>query len=164
MKTDRRTRRRGPGAASACVLLRPLARGLVVLGLVLQEQLCDLRHERIVRAGIRQQGGDGEQHLGDGEGRAPLVPQDVEADRPARADIAVVDLRREVELLVRREVDLQEEDGPGVGGVRRAHDRGLPAEHVVAGGPRGAACRRVVAQVRELLLNALEGHVCTSTF
>ena len=24
--------------------------------------------------------------------------------------------------------DLQEEDAPGVGGVRRAHDRGLPAD------------------------------------
>ena len=33
------------------------------LASVLDEQLCDLRHERIVRVGIRQQGGDGEQHL-----------------------------------------------------------------------------------------------------
>lgn len=34
----------------------------------------------------------------DGQGRTPLIPQDIQADRPVRVDIRVVDLRCEADL------------------------------------------------------------------
>jgi len=46
--------------------------GLVYVG--------DLRDERVVWVGICQHGADGEQNLRDGQGGAPLVSQNVQAD------------------------------------------------------------------------------------
>ena len=96
----------------------------------LQCGLRDLWHERIVGVGIRQQGGDRQQDLGDGEGGAPLILQDVEADCPVRIHVAVIDLRREIHLgwlegVIRRELDVQEEDAASVGAVWGPHDRCL---------------------------------------
>ena len=42
---------------------------------------------------VSEQGADGQQHLGDGEGRAPVVLQDVQTDHPLAVDVAVVDPR-----------------------------------------------------------------------
>ena len=36
--------------------------------------------------------------LGDGQRRAPLVFQDIQTDRSVRRDVAVIDLRRKVDL------------------------------------------------------------------
>lgn len=51
----------------------------------------------------------------DGESRAPLIPQDVQADAAVGVDVGVVDAGGEVDLgwlegVVRREVDGEEED------------------------------------------------------
>ena len=40
---------------------------------------------------VCEQGADGQQHLGDGEGGAPVVLQDVQADHPLTVDVAVID-------------------------------------------------------------------------
>lgn len=56
-------RKSQPFGFSAGVLARPLARHLVVPALVRLEQVRDLRHERIVRVGVCQEGGEGEEHL-----------------------------------------------------------------------------------------------------
>lgn len=55
----------------------------------------------------------------DGESRAPLVSQDVQADAAIGVDIGVVDASGEVNLwwlerVVRREMDSKEEDTTGV--------------------------------------------------
>ena len=42
---------------------------------------------------VCEQGADGQQHLGDGEGGAPVVLQDVQADHPLTVDVAVIDPR-----------------------------------------------------------------------
>jgi len=42
---------------------------------------------------VCEQGADGQQHLGDGEGGAPVVLQDVQTDHPLTVDVAVVDPR-----------------------------------------------------------------------
>ena len=60
--------------------------------------------------------------LGDGQRGAPLVTQDVEADAAVGVDVGVVDPGCEVDLwglegVVRRELDLKEEDTPSVGRV-----------------------------------------------
>ena len=55
----------------------------------------------------------------DGQGGAPLVSQDVQADAAVRVDVGVVDAGGEVDLgrlegVVGREVDGEEEDTSGV--------------------------------------------------
>ena len=47
------------------------------------------------------------------------------------------------------EVDVEEEDSAGVGGVVGAHDCGLPVEHVVADGSGGAVRRGIFSEVDE---------------
>ncbi|KAF3839591.1 hypothetical protein F7725_018308 [Dissostichus mawsoni] len=44
---------------------------------------------------VCEQGADGQQHLGDGEGGAPVVLQDVQTDHPLTVDVAVIDPRTE---------------------------------------------------------------------
>lgn len=50
---------------------------------------------------VREQRADGQQDLGDCEGRAPLVLQDVKADLAVAVDVAVVDTSPECHLQVR---------------------------------------------------------------
>lgn len=45
----------------------------------------------LTRVAVGEQGADGEQDLGDGEGWAPVVLQDVQADHALTVDVAVVD-------------------------------------------------------------------------
>ena len=57
--------------------------------------------------------------FGDGESRAPLVSQDVQADAAVAVDVRVIDARREVDFwwlegVVCGEVDCEEEDAAGV--------------------------------------------------
>ncbi len=52
----------------------------------------NLWHERVVGIWVGEHGADGEKHLGDGEGWAPLVPENVEADAAVAVDVGVVNL------------------------------------------------------------------------
>ena len=47
---------------------------------------------------VCEQGADGQQHLGDGEGGAPVVLQDVQTDHPLTVDVAVIDPRTKCDL------------------------------------------------------------------
>lgn len=54
-----------------------------------------------------------------GQRRTPLIPQNVQTDRPIRVDVGVVDLRREADLgrlegVVGGEGNREEEDASGV--------------------------------------------------
>ena len=66
-----------PPPPNRYALGRPLARRGVVPRAVGAVELRNLRHERVVRVGVRQEGADGEEHLGDGQRWAPLVLEDV---------------------------------------------------------------------------------------
>ena len=125
----------------------------------------DLRDQRVERVGVRQEGADGEEHLGNGEGGRPLVFQDVEADLSIAVDVHVVNFGRECDLrglegVVGRELDVQEEYALVVRGVLRAHDRCLPVELVrfVSGASR-AVRGRVSSEVNELLLDSSDSHL-----
>lgn len=127
------------------------------------QKLSDVGDEGIVGVGVGEEGADAEQDLGDGEGGTPLVLEDVEADAAVRVDVAVVNAGGEVDLgrlegVVGGEVDVEEEDAAGVGGVVGAHDGGLPVEHVVSDGSGAAVGRRVLAEVDQFLIDPLEGH------
>lgn len=47
--------------------------------------------ERVCRVAVGEEGADAEEDLGDGEGGAPVVLQDVQADDALGVDVAVVD-------------------------------------------------------------------------
>lgn len=157
MKSGRRYSLPGPLASRALV---SLAVRLVQVG--------NLGHERVIGIWVGQHGADREQHLGDGERWAPLVPENVETDAAVAVDVGVVDLGGEgnlggLEGVVGRESDGEEEDTAGVRGVTGAHDRCLPLEHVVAGGTSAAGRGRITAEVGELLVDSLHSHFLRAT-
>merc|ERR1719272_313330 len=150
-------------AHSRSVLLCRLLRILVVFDPISQIQLSNLGHKRIVWIAINHQRREGEQHLRDGQCRAPLVFQDVQTDSAIRIDVAVIDLCCEMELrwlegVVRRKIDVQKEATTLIWRIRRTHDRGLPIEHVIANRSCGTIRWRVVSKVLELFLEALQSH------
>lgn len=117
---------------------------------------------KLTGVGVGQQRADRQQHLAHCQGRGPLVLEDVEADLPVAVDVAVVDagLERDLgrlERVVRRKVDVEEEDAAGVGRARGAEDRRDPLEDVVTLGARRAVAGRVERDLGELLLDALGG-------
>ena len=65
--------------------------------------LCVLRgnaaDERVGRVTVCEQGADGEQHFGDGQGRTPVLLQNVQTDGTSTVDVAVVDPGAECHLL-----------------------------------------------------------------
>lgn len=48
-------------------------------------------HRCLTWVTVCEQGADGQQDLGDGEGRAPVVLQDVQTDHTLTVDVAVID-------------------------------------------------------------------------
>ena len=81
--------------------------------------MCDIRHKRIVRVGVREHRTDRKQHFRNGQCGTPLVPEDIKTDRAVRVDVRVVDLRREADLrrlerVVGGEGDGEEEDAARV--------------------------------------------------
>lgn len=145
------------------VLASPLHRSRVVLGTVLLVDVGNLGHQRVVGVGVRQHGADGQEDFGDGESGTPLVPQNVQADAAVGVDIGVVDLGGEVDLrglerVICGEVDGQEEDAALVWGIGRSHDGRLPVEQVLADGAGRAGRWRITAEIRELLVDALQRH------
>ena len=98
--------------------------------------MSNVGHEWVIRIGIRQQGADREQDLGDSECGAPLLFENVEADATVRVDVRVVDPRREVQLwrlerVVTGENNVEEVDATGVRAVFRTHDSCLPLELIL---------------------------------
>jgi len=127
------------------------------------EELSDVRDERVVGVGVRQQTADRQQDFGDGKCRGPLVLQDVEADPTVRVDVTMVDPRREVdfgrlERVVGWEVDVQEEDPASVRRIVRSHDGCLPVEHVIADRSGATVGRGVLPEVDQFFINSFQGH------
>lgn len=68
-----------------------------------------------------------------GQRRAPLVPQDIQANATIAVDVGVVNAGSEVDLrwlerVVGGEVNREEEDAAGIGRVAGSHDGRLPVE------------------------------------
>lgn len=57
-----------------------------------------VRPHPLTRIAVCQEGTDGQQDLGDGKGRAPIVLQDVQADDALTVDVAVIDPGAERDL------------------------------------------------------------------
>jgi len=69
-----------------------------VPGSVRFQELGNVRDQRIVRVGVCEKGTNAEQNLADGEGRTPLVLEDVKTNAPIGVDVTVIDARGEVHL------------------------------------------------------------------
>ena len=83
---------------SCSIPLSPETSCPVVLIPVLLELLGDAPHQGISRVAVCKEGGNAEQDLGDGQSRAPLVFQDIQADDALGVDIAVIDPGLECDL------------------------------------------------------------------
>jgi hypothetical protein len=97
----------------------------------------NLGDQRVVRVRIRQHRADGQKNFRDGQSRAPLVSQNVQADATVRVDVGVVDAGSEVDLrrlerVVGREVNREEKDTARVWGVAGSHNSSLPVEQILA--------------------------------
>lgn len=129
-----------PSQSSDSVFSRPLSRRCFVSRAVGLVDVCDLRHERVVRVRVCEHRADREEDcnavalvnqisathqlrpyrtFGNGERGAPLIPQYVQADAAVAVDVWVVDAGGEVDFrwlegVVCWEVDREEEDTAGV--------------------------------------------------
>jgi len=85
--------------------------------------LSDAAHQRVARVAVGEEGADGEKHFGDGEGRGPVVLEDVQTDGALTVDVAVIDACTEqylrwFERIFWREMYVQEENAALVDGPR----------------------------------------------
>jgi len=97
------------------VLAGPFPSGRLVPGPVGLVHVRNLRHKGIIGVRVRQHGADRKENFGNSQSRAPLVSKNIETDATIAVDIRVVDSSREVDFrglegVIRRELDLQEED------------------------------------------------------
>jgi len=118
-------------------------------------QLSNIWHQRVIWIGIGQQATNTQQHLTNGQRGTPLILEDIKTDAAVRIDVTVINPRSEVNLgrferVVCGKVDVQEEDTPGVWGVIRAHDCGLPVKHIISDWACGAICWWIFTKVHEL--------------
>jgi len=133
------TRNTDSGGSLDCVFTGPFLCRTVVpitIGLV---DVSNFGHKRIVWVGIREHGADGQENFADGQGRAPLITENVEADATIGVDVRVIYACGEVDLwwlerIVRRKVYRQEEDTAAVAGIGRSHNGSLPVKQIVAHG------------------------------
>jgi len=134
------------------VFRSPLSCGAVVSSSVCFEELRNVWNQRIVGVGVGEKTTDGEQDLANGQRRTPLVLQNVQANSTVRVDVAMVNTSGKVNLwrlerIIRRKVDIEKEDSPGIRGLIWTHDRCLPMEHVISYRTSGTVCWRVFSQV-----------------
>jgi hypothetical protein len=122
--------------------------------LIRLQNLCNIGHKGIIRIRIGQKRTDAQQNLADSQCRTPLVLEDIKTDSSIGIDVAVVDTGSKVYLgglegIICWELNFEEEDSAGVGGIIGSHDCCLPVEHIISNGSSGAVGRRVFSEVDE---------------
>ena len=122
-----------------------------------------LRPQGIVGIGIGQQGQDGQQNLGNGQSRRPLILENIQADHAGRVHIRMIDLRCKGDLgglkgIVRREMNIELKDPAGIGGIGGPHDHAGPVIEILLFGATGAATGGVLEDILEFLVDTLECH------
>ena len=123
-------------------------------GFVCFEELCDIGDQWIIGVGVRQEGTNREEDLGNGQGRTPLVLQNVQTDSTVGVDVAMVDTSGKMNLwglerIIGGEVNVEEKDTSGVRRIVGSHNGGLPVEHVITDGSGGTVGWRILSQVDE---------------
>lgn len=118
-KGDMQTHDQLPDPAISSLLRCPFPGRGIVPAAVGAVKLGDLRHEGIIRIRICEQGADRKENLGDSQGWAPLIFEDVQTDASVGVDVAVIDTRREInfgrlEWVISRKVDVQVVDAASI--------------------------------------------------
>jgi len=145
-----------------CVSLSPQFSYSVVLLSVVDILCCDAAHEGVTGIAVRQETADGEQHLGDGQSRAPLVFQDVQANHSLGVDVAVINSRAEFDFwrlkwVICGEMYIEEENTTLINGSRRTQDCADPLIEVVSFGSRTTVGRWIQGNCSKLFLNTFCG-------
>ena len=111
--------------------------------------------QRIIGIGIGQQGQDGQQDLGNGQRRAPLILENVQADDATGIHIGMIDLRHKGDLrglkgIIGGEVDVHLKDSAGERGITGPHDDAGPVIQITL------LFRETGATAGQILNNVLE--------
>jgi len=118
----------------------------------------------IIGIGIGEKGQNGQQDLGNGQRRGPLVLENVQADDATGIDIRMIDLRHKGDLgglkgIVGGEVDIHLEDPAGERGIARTHNHAGPVIQIsLLFGATGATRGRVLHDILEFLFNSAKCH------
>jgi len=120
---------------------------------------CNAAHEGVTGIAIGQETADGEQHLGDGQGGAPLVLEDVQADHTLGVHVAMINSCAELDFgwlkgVICGEMDVEEENSPFINGSRGTQDGANPLIEVVPLGAGTAIWRRIQGYSAKLFLNS----------
>lgn len=134
------------------ILRRPFPRSAIVPSFVSFEKLGNVWDQRVIGVRVGEQTANGKQNLTDGQGGTPLVLQNIQTDTSIRVDVAVIDASSEMNLwrlewIVRRKVDIEEENATCIGRVIGSHDSCLPVEHVITDWTCGTVGWRVLPQI-----------------
>jgi len=151
------------------VLSGPLLSNGVILFPVGFIQFSDIGDQGVVGIGVSEQGANRQQEFGDGQGRRPLGPQEIQADGAVAVDIGMVDPGSEGHLgwfegVIAGEFDLEEENPSVVGAVRGPGDGRCPrVQIVVADWSSRAQGDRVLANVVDFLHESRPRHPAGSS-
>jgi len=149
-------------SCSHSVLSSPFSSRSLVFRLVSLVDLSNFWHQGVIRVGVRQQGADREEDLGDGQSWGPLLLEDIEADGSVGVDVWMIDPGGEIDLwrlewVVSWEVNVQEEDSSSIGCVIRSHDGSLPMVLILlVNRSSGAVGGWVLTEIDKLFLNSLD--------
>ena len=93
-----------------------------IVGVRVRQHRADRKKYYIGISRLTDTSGGGVRAFGDRECRRPLVPQDIQTDRPVRVDVRMVDLGREADLgrlkrVIGGEGDRKEKDAARIWGI-----------------------------------------------
>jgi hypothetical protein len=150
------------------IFRRPFPRSAIVPSFVSFEKLGNVWDQRVIGVGVSEQTTNGKQNLTNGQGWTPLVLQNIQTNTSIRVDVAVVDASSEMNLwrlerIVRRKVDIEEENATSIGRVVGSHDRCLPVEHVITNWTSRTVGRRIFSQIDQFYGCKLRDHEQAST-
>jgi hypothetical protein len=135
-----------------CVFGSPFSSRAVVSRSVCFEQLRNIWNQWIIRIWVGKKTTNGKQDFTDGQRRTPLILQNVQANSSIGIDVAVVNTGRKVDLgwfewVIGWEMNIKEENTPGIGRVIWTHDGGLPVKHVISNWTGRTIGRRILSQI-----------------
>jgi len=143
-----------------CVFRSPFSGRTIMSTSVCFEELSNIWNQWVIGIGISEKTADWEQNLANGQGRTPLILQNVQTDASIRVDVTVVDASCEMNLwrlewIVRRKVDIEKENSSGIRRVIWSHDCCLPVKHIISNRACRTVGRRVFSQVDKFFIDSL---------
>jgi len=145
---------------SDSIFPRPFSSSRLISRSVGLVNMGDLGYQRIIRIWVCEHGAYRKQDFRDGQSRAPLVSQDVQAYTAIGVDVRMVDAGGEVDFwwlkwIIGREVYGEEEYTSRIWTITWSHYCCLPVEKIFSNRSRRAWWRRIAAKICEFLVDSL---------